>query len=60
VSIPTVDRSLWQTLLAEAADFAREGWPSSDEASCRARDGRIRRECISYDQMGFLAQLGAP
>ena len=25
VSIPTVDRNLWQTLLAEAADFARKG-----------------------------------
>lgn len=25
VSIPTVDRSLWQTLLAEAVDFARQG-----------------------------------
>lgn len=25
VSIPTVDRSLWQTVLAEAVDFARTG-----------------------------------
>jgi len=25
VSIPTVDRELWQTLLAEAVDFARQG-----------------------------------
>ena len=25
VSIPTVDRKLWQTLLAEAVDFARHG-----------------------------------
>jgi len=25
VSIPTVDRSLWQTLLGEAVDFARTG-----------------------------------
>jgi len=25
VSIPTIDRSLWQTLLAEAVDFARQG-----------------------------------
>ena len=25
VSIPTVDRSLWQTLLAEAVDYARPG-----------------------------------
>jgi len=25
VAIPTVDRSLWQTLLAEAVDFARQG-----------------------------------
>jgi hypothetical protein len=25
VSIPTVDRELWQTLLAEAVDFARKG-----------------------------------
>jgi hypothetical protein len=25
VSIPTVDRVLWQTLLAEAVDFARQG-----------------------------------
>jgi hypothetical protein len=25
VSIPTVDRSLWQTVLAEAVDFARKG-----------------------------------
>ena len=25
VSIPTVDRKLWQTLLAEAVDFARQG-----------------------------------
>lgn len=25
VSIPTVDRELWQTLLAEATDFARGG-----------------------------------
>ena len=25
VSIPTADRSLWQTVLAEAVDFARQG-----------------------------------
>jgi hypothetical protein len=25
VSIPTVDRSLWQAVLAEAVDFARQG-----------------------------------
>jgi hypothetical protein len=25
VSIPTVDRTLWRTLLTEAADFARKG-----------------------------------
>jgi hypothetical protein len=25
VAIPTVDRDLWQTLLAEAVDFARKG-----------------------------------
>ena len=25
VSIPTVDRALWQTLLAEAVEFARQG-----------------------------------
>jgi hypothetical protein len=25
VSIPTADRNLWQTLLAEAVDFARKG-----------------------------------
>jgi hypothetical protein len=25
VSIPTIDRALWRTLLAEAADFARKG-----------------------------------
>jgi hypothetical protein len=25
VSIPTVDRELWQSLLAEAVDFARQG-----------------------------------
>lgn len=25
VSIPTVDRELWQTLLAESVDFARKG-----------------------------------
>ncbi len=25
VSIPTVDRTLWQTVLSEAVDFAREG-----------------------------------
>ena len=25
VSIPTVDRALWQTLLTEAVDFARKG-----------------------------------
>ena len=25
VSIPTVDRELWPTLLAEAVDFARQG-----------------------------------
>ncbi len=25
VSIPSVDRELWQTLLAEAVDFARQG-----------------------------------
>ena len=25
VSIPTVDRELWQTLLSEAVDFARKG-----------------------------------
>jgi hypothetical protein len=25
VSIPTVDRGLWQTLLAEAVEFARQG-----------------------------------
>ena len=25
VSIPTVDRELWQTLLAEAVEFARQG-----------------------------------
>ena len=25
VSIPTVDRDLWHTLLAEAVDFARKG-----------------------------------
>ena len=25
VSIPTVDRELWRTLLAEAVDFARKG-----------------------------------
>jgi hypothetical protein len=26
VSIPTVDRALWQALLAEAVDFARKGF----------------------------------
>jgi hypothetical protein len=25
VSIPTVDRGLWQQVLAEAVDFARQG-----------------------------------
>ena len=29
VSIPTIDRGLWQTVLAEAVDFARK--PLSDE-----------------------------
>lgn len=27
VSVPTVDRSLWRMLLAEAVDFARQGLP---------------------------------
>ena len=27
VSIPTTDRALWQTLLAEAVDFARQALP---------------------------------
>jgi len=28
VSIPTVDRELWQALLAEAVGFARQGLPT--------------------------------
>lgn len=27
VSVPTPDRQLWQTMLAEAVDFARQGLP---------------------------------
>ena len=37
VAIPTVDRGLWQTVLAEAVDFAKErGWPNGREGFFRA------------------------
>jgi hypothetical protein len=37
VSIPTVDRELWQTLLAETVDFAARGWPSSADSTSGQR-----------------------
>ena len=44
VAIPTVDRSLWQTLLAEAVDFARAGLHDSRVARPEVRPGVATRK----------------